>query len=57
VIVYNAVQETGLWYKIMKQKVVVSEPRSGEKTDFEAVMAQFYAVVSEVTPEQLQENG
>ena len=46
-----------MWYKIMKQKLVVSEPRSGEKTDFEAVMAQFYAVVSEVTPEQLQETG
>jgi len=52
----NRWQETGLWYKIMKQKVVVSEPRSGEKTDFEAAMAQFYAVVSEVNPEQLQEN-
>ena len=50
-------QETGLWYKLVKEKFVVSEPRSGEKRDFEDAISQFYAVINEISPDQLRKTG
>ena len=50
-------QETGLWSKLMKEKLVVSEPRSGEKRDFEDVISQFYTVINEISPDQLRKSG
>lgn len=56
-LICDAIQETGLWSKLMKEKLVVSEPRSGEKRDFEDVISQFYAVINEISPDQLQKSG
>ena len=53
----NAMQETGLWYKLMKENIVVSEPRSGEKPDVEDVISQFYTVINEISPDQLRKTG
>ncbi|KAJ7387230.1 Fanconi anemia group J protein [Desmophyllum pertusum] len=50
-------QSTGLWSKLLDRKVLVSEPRSGDKSEFDDIMHQFYHAVrtseGEETSEQL----
>jgi len=38
-------QSTGLWSKLLDRKVLVSEPRSGDKLEFDDIMHQFYHAV------------
>ncbi|KAM7443565.1 Fanconi anemia group J protein [Porites harrisoni] len=38
-------QSTGLWSKLMDRKIIVSEPRGGDKSEFDDIMHQFYHAV------------
>ncbi|XP_031560838.1 Fanconi anemia group J protein homolog [Actinia tenebrosa] len=38
-------QSTGLWSKLLQKKLVLSEPRGGDKTDFDDVMHEFYQAI------------
>ncbi len=39
-----------MWFKIQRDKLIVSEPRSGRKEDFESVMFDYYDIVRESSP-------
>ncbi len=39
-----------MWLKIQRDKLIVSEPRSGRKEDFESAMSDFYNIVRESSP-------
>ena len=51
------IQDTGLWYKMLHEKFIVSEPRSGKKEDFETAMTSFYSVVAESSPDRTAGNS
>ena len=38
-------QATGAWRKIGERKVIVTEPRSSDKENFDDVMRRFYDVI------------